>query len=306
MRQTSTTRSILLAAAVLLGFLLLVGALNGFELASGLRIEPVIADRLDEVFAAQPRDASNAFDQGAWIGWLISITVALSVVLFFVSLIRKESRLPTIVLVLLGAIIVFFITRIPPPQPDIETPFEEMSNAPGAGEESIAIGELLPPEDAVDVAVERPEDAGPWSWILGGVALVGLFLVIRPRFAVIGRRRTQGDAQGLAIDTMKRAVERAEAGDDVLETVVRCYRDMIEVYRSSHYAGRHNALTPRELTGKLAGAGAPRESVEGLTTLFERARYGEIVLSAEEEAAAVGHLRVIVAALDSGNGQEPS
>lgn len=295
MRQKSSHRPEYLAVGALLGFVLLAAALNGFELADGLRIETTFADTVERAFEMQDREARNYYD-GRLIGWVVSIVVGLSIVLFFVGLLRQENRLSTLFLVVVGAVAVLLLSRIPPPAEELETPFEE-GHVPGAGEEAISIGDTLAEEDAVDVEVEPSDAPRFWSWVFAGVALTGLFFVVRPRLPSL-RRRSPGDEERLQ-ETARTAIREAEAGGDVLQTVVRCYRDMLELYRQSRYSGRYNALTPRELTAKLGDTGVPREAAEGLTELFERARYGTITLTSEEEAAAIGHLRVISDALEA-------
>jgi hypothetical protein len=56
-------------------------------------------------------------------------------------------------------------------------------------------------------------------------------------------------------------------------------------------------MTPRELADRLKASGVPEDAADGLTSLFERARYGRITLSQEEEEQAVGHVSAITKAL---------
>lgn len=296
MRQSSRSR-LVLAAALLLSFLLLAAALNGFELASGLRIQPTIADTIDEAFESRNRSGRNYYE-GTLLGWVVSMIVALAVVLFFIGLMKRENQLSTLMLVLLGAAATVLISRIPPPAEELETAFEEGSAAPGAGGEALPIQEVLPEEEAVDVDVDRPDGSSVLSWVLAGVALVGLVLVIRPRLPSLRRGRPDEEGETLG-ETARQAADRAARGEDVVETVVRCYRDMLDAYRRTRYAGRYTTLTPRELVGRLLEAGVPEDAARGLTDLFERARYGTVTLTSEEEARAIGHLRVIAAALEA-------
>ncbi|HKJ84907.1 MAG TPA: DUF4129 domain-containing protein [Spirochaetia bacterium] len=296
MRRKSSHRPEYLAAGTLLGFVLLAAALNGFELADGLRIETNFADTVERAFEMQDRESRSAYD-GRLVGWVVSIVVGLSIVLFFVGLLRQENRLSTLFLVVVGAVAVLLLSRIPPPAEELETQLED-GRVPGAGQEAISIGDTLAEEDAVDVGVAPSDAPRFWSWVFAGAALTGLLFVVRPRLPSL-RRRSESDEESSLQETARAAVREAEAGGDVLQTVVRCYRDMLELYRQSRYTGRHNALTPRELTAKLVEVGVPREAAEGLTELFERARYGTITLTRDEEAAALGHMRVISGALEA-------
>ncbi|MFW5742972.1 MAG: DUF4129 domain-containing protein, partial [Spirochaetota bacterium] len=61
-----------------------------------------------------------------------------------------------------------------------------------------------------------------------------------------------------------------------------------------------HTLTPRELSGRLVDSGVPRDNADGLTRLFEEARYGDVKLTPDEERLAVEHLRVIAGSLERG------
>lgn len=279
--------------------MLLAVALDGFELRRGLRLETDVADTLDRVFELQDREPRNYYD-GRVIGWVVSVVAGVSIVLFFVGLARRENRLSTLLLVVIGMGAALVITRIPPPQQEIETELEEGQADGAGGDGAIPLIDEMDEEDAAEVEPDAPAGSRVVSWILAGVAAVAVVVVVRPR--IPWPRRTRAPEEDSVEQTARSAVARAESGGDVLETVVRCYRDMLEVYRRTRHAGRAHTLTPRELTERLVDAGVPRINADGLTRLFEEARYGEIALTPDEEDRAVEHLRVIAGALERRDG----
>jgi hypothetical protein len=187
---------------------------------------------------------------------------------------------------------------LPPPQlPDEEEPIERGEEAAGeAG--GAGIVETIDAEDAVDTTVAEPEHSNPLGWFIGAAALVGLVLVLRPSLPRL-RRRREYDADASVATSAAEADAAIRRGEQVLAVVIRCYREMLEAYQDTRFAGRVTVLTPRELADRLKRSGVPAEAADGLTNLFERARYGKIELSKEQETAAIDHLKAIIGALDA-------
>lgn len=279
--------------------MLLAIALDGFELRRGLRLETNVADTLDRVFELQDRESRNYYD-GRVVGWIVSVVAGVSVVLFFVGLARRENRVSTLFLVLIGLGAALLITRIPPPQQEPDTELEEGESDARGGDAAIPLIDEMEEEDAVDVEPEPPSGSSVASWILAAVAAVAVVIVVRPRIPWPRANRERDDES--IEHTARAAVAQAESGEDVLATVVRCYRDMLEIYRRTRHVGKAHTLTPREFSRLLVEAGVPRVNADGLTRLFEEARYGGIPLTPDEEARAVEHLRVIAGALERGRG----
>ncbi len=299
MPRKSSHQPLLLAAALLVGFVLLSVALDGFELRRGLRLETGVADTIDRVLELQDRETRTHYD-GRVIGWVVSVVAGASVVVFFVALARRENRVSTLFLVVIGMGAALLITRIPPPGQELETELEDGENGAFGGDGAIPLIDEMDEEDAADVEPEPSSGSSVVSWILAGAAAVAVVIVVRPR---IGWRRANRENDDESVERAARAaVAQAQSGGDVLATVVRCYRDMLAVYRRTRYAGRAHTLTPRELSARLVEAGVPPVDADGLTRLFEQARYGEITLTPDEEARAVVHLRVIADALERGRG----
>ena len=88
----------------------------------------------------------------------------------------------------------------------------------------------------------------------------------------------------------------AQAGGDLRDAVLRCYRDMSRVLGERQGLARAQSATPREFEAQLAAAGLRDEHIRRLTRLFERVRYGARRADAGEEREALACLTAIVQA----------
>jgi hypothetical protein len=263
----------LMMGVALLAFILAVGALDRFQPSPGLRIRTEFADRVDEAFQTMDRSETNPQTTELY-SWIVSIVIGLSIILFIIGVIRKESRLSTLVLIPLAAIVLAL--------------FGLANLAPRPSEDQLLLG---------TAEEERPSGVHPFSWIVTGIALIGLFFVVRPRLRLRSRERTtEEELGGLA----ERAAAEARSGD-VLEVVVRCYREMMQVSQQWRSVHRRKSTTPREFAAELVATGVPAAHIDGLTSLFERVRYGRVVLTSDEEREAVAHLNAIAAVLRTSN-----
>ncbi|MFP4376538.1 MAG: DUF4129 domain-containing protein [Spirochaetales bacterium] len=297
MHKRPTRSRIATAAALVIGFVLLAAALNQFQLASGLRFESRSSEYLEVIEEVQ-RSVPGPWTDGFVLGWLVSVLLALSIILFFVGLIRKESRLSTLLLVLVSLPIIWLVAQIPPPQESIEEVIERgQESAAEAGGGGIV--ETMDQDDAVDITVARPDQSNPIGWLVAAAAAVGLVIVLRPSLPR-RKKRSTGEVEGNIARSAAEADEAILRGEQVLAVVVRCYREVLEAYQDTRFAGRAMTLTPREVAARLEQSGVPATAAEGLTTLFERARYGAIELTTEEEAQAIRHLKAITGALGAG------
>lgn len=97
----------------------------------------------------------------------------------------------------------------------------------------------------------------------------------------------------------REALDALQAGDDLKDTVMRCYYNMLRVVHEKRGIRRQQDVTPREFESYLEEAGLPGEYVRQLTRLFEEVRYGAKVAGEDEEREAVVCLRAIVEACGS-------
>lgn len=297
MQQRWTRRRVVLSVSVLLSIILLAIGLNSFELASGLRIRSTeTAERLEQALQ-EGRENDRIWLSGEVLGRIASVVTALAIVFFFVAQRRRDGRIVSAILVfILGLMVLLF--AILPQRDTRENPGFTEGDPDIIGQGAIGAVEEMDPEDAVDVSVSRPMSQDPVVWIVTAAAAVGLIVVLRPSLS-IGRRGRPADesVESAVARQAEQAAREADGSGAVLSVVIRCYRDMLAVYRSTRFTGKPQSLTPREFAVKLTEAGVHPAHAWDLTGLFERARYGDMELSSEEEAHAIACLRGISEAL---------
>ena len=124
------------------------------------------------------------------------------------------------------------------------------------------------------------------------VIIASLVLVTLAGFAVyriwnrLSRRWKTVPAGDLA-DEARLALDSLRAGADVRNTVIRCYTEMCRLVDERRNIQRQQGMTTREFESVLLKEGLPGESVDRITRLFERVRYGAQKLASEEEQEAV-------------------
>jgi uncharacterized protein DUF4129 len=288
-RPKTNNRRLWLTAGLLLAFVLLSGALRQYTLAPGLRIATTAADTIDLAFAAQERTTTPLGGDAA--GLVVSITAGLSIVLFIVAIIRKETRASLLFAMLIGAALAALLSGLVRPL-DEDDPLVFGDPLADNSESAVGAIDLLDPEDAVD---EDPETAPvPWFWSIAvvGTALAGMFVVLRPF-----RRRTrepQGDDLG---QVASGAADAIEAGESLQDVIQRCYRDMITTLEETRSVRRRESMTPREFEDRLLREGVAAPDIRGLTRLFELSRYAANATTKADEVLAIEHLRRIAKAL---------
>lgn len=123
------------------------------------------------------------------------------------------------------------------------------------------------------------------AFALAGAAGLVYWLFLRPPKPV-------SDLKEL-VDEIQEAIDDLEAGADLRQTVIRCYREMNRVVQRSIGVRREEAATPREFERMLIKRGLPSQEVADLTRLFEAARYGGQVNRPDEKAQAIACLKNI-------------
>ena len=287
-RRKTDNRRLLLAAGLLLSFILLSGALTQFSLAPGLRIEPTVADTPDQAFSVQERPPNPL--GGRLVGWVVSVTVGLAILFFIVGILRKESRLSTLAAVAFGVGIALLLAGLVRGPEELAPPV--MGEGLAGEEGGIGIFDPLDPEEAVEENPRQEPVSWLWSVVVMVPALIGIYFVLRPYLGA-GRRARHGDAAQVAAD----AADALEAGDSLQDIIQRCYRDMVTILEQTGSVRRRASMTPREFEDRLILDGVDAPDVRGLTRLFELSRYAAGATSETDEVAAVEHLRRIAGAL---------
>ena len=159
---------------------------------------------------------------------------------------------------------------------------------------------LAPPAEMAD-GPKPAEFSGAvpdWLAVVASFALatVVALLSVGLLWAFLRRRRQRAEPP-IALEELAQQAEEAavaiQAGGDLRDTVIRCYREMSRVVRDSRGILRQQAMTPREFEDQLERAGLPRDPVRDLTRLFEEVRYGSKALGDWEGRRAIACLTTI-------------
>lgn len=140
------------------------------------------------------------------------------------------------------------------------------------------------------------------DWLVLAISVVvGLFLgaiVAAVIYLAWRRSRKQSTAMQELAAGAQNAVQALQAGAELKDVVLRCYRDMSSVLQKERGIHRQAAMTAREFESSLHDLGVPDEPVQQLTRLFEQVRYGHEPIGAAEEQQALASLIAIVAACE--------
>lgn len=289
MPQRTPQRKLALAFGVIIAFALLSGALSQIALAPGLRIESRMADAIDYAFTVQERTPNPL--GGEFVGLIVSIVSGLAIILFIVGLLRRESRLSTIMAIVVGAALAVLLSGLVT-RPERFTPPTEEELAARSEGGNIGAAETLAEEDAVVEGAAREPVSWFWSLLVIGPAMAGILLVLRPYL-----RRPTRPKWSEAGEVARDAADAIASGQELADVIQRCYRDMVRAIEQSTSVKRRSSMTPREFESRLRVLGVEAEDVRALTRLFENSRYGASSTQPENEAAAVAHLRRIAEAI---------
>lgn len=158
-----------------------------------------------------------------------------------------------------------------------------------AGAESLPVDTPAPPP-----GVPFPVFSAQPPWWLAIVLSAALAALLSVGISYFWRRGRQPEQPLLAV--AQAALADLQAGGDLRDTVLRCYRDMSQVLREQRAVERDSAMTPREFADYLSAQGMSDEHIQRLTRLFERVRYGGQVADERDSREAVACLTAIVAA----------
>lgn len=136
-----------------------------------------------------------------------------------------------------------------------------------------------------------PETAQIFTWIANVVFIALLALLIW--YAIRWWSKRTSTLEELSAQASK-VLDDIQAGEDLKDTVLRCYAEMSRILRQNRGISRDKGMTPRQFEDELKRYGLPGDEVRQLTRLFEMARYGDIVLGEQEQRKALACLEAIV------------
>ena len=205
---------------------------------------------------------------------IVALVLAFSVYKFIKGVPWKEILGPALLMAALtsgGLVILFALTKVHitlmPLEPEILPPVLK-NDGPPLGTPSISLIRLV--------------------WI--GLAMVIILLGIWVRNWRTKQTRTRNPLELEA----ERAVHALQAGLDLKNVIVSCYRQMNWALQREQGIELGETMTAREFEDLLNVRGFPNDPVHQLTRLFEVARYGVRQLNASDERDAFDCLNAIV------------
>ncbi len=280
MRRQSTWTLALLGGAIL-ALLLLASSISGlrfqpghFYAISGPRlptIEPGTALSLDPT--------TISFWQTLLAFISLALLIYLAIALILSAKLRRE-LLRRILTTLACILLIHLILNLLRGMPRVA---DGALTGPAAPPAQPAVGEPFP-----------TFVAQPAPWLVLAISVLLAALLIGGIWFVWRRGRAQKPALVQLADEAQAALVELQAGGDLTDAVLRCYREMSRVLREQRGIARPRDATAREFERQLATVGLRDEHIQQLTRLFERVRYGPRRTSEREEREAVACLAAIV------------
>ena len=130
-----------------------------------------------------------------------------------------------------------------------------------------------------------------FSWLAAGCLLLGaaVFTALLLKRPIATTQARDGLAQ-----SAEDALHGLAAGNDFSGVIVKCYLRMSGVIRAERNIQRSRQMTAREFQDALTQQGLPPGPVNGLTVLFEKARYGAEQISQSDVNTGREYLRQVI------------
>lgn len=155
-------------------------------------------------------------------------------------------------------------------------------------------GSIAPGRGSPEVG-EFVSHTPPWLVFAISVGLMAFLLGLLWYLWQRSQRPREKPLELLAQEAQQ-AVAELRAGQDLTDTVLRCYREMSRILSEHRGLRRHRAMTPREFENYLEQTGLRCQEIQKLTRLFESVRYGATPSSEREEGEAMLCLEAIAQA----------
>jgi len=152
-----------------------------------------------------------------------------------------------------------------------------------------------------DIGQDVVFEADPPEWAIWvGSLVVAIILAVIIFIVVIrfSQRRSQVIALEMIAEEAQQAIDMIHSGGDVRETIINCYREMLNVVKQTRGIIRAEAMTAEEFGELLKKKGLPSAPLQRLTLLFEEVRYGNHDATKKQEQLAVMCLEELVDACE--------
>jgi len=218
---------------------------------------------------------------------ILQIGLAAGVILLFffvITAILKKINVKLIILLTGALIISFAIFSVLP-----TLPYHQFASAPtdtSLPEKQLPVYQIAPIGDP-------PEKL--FFWVKVGLFIAGVFL-----FGWMIARVLQRNKKGNALaDEAETAIQAITNGVNLCGVIIQCYLNMEKVISQERSIDRSVSMTPREFETYLIHKGIPEAPILQLTTMFEKARYGNQCLTERDELDALRCLSAIKQACQS-------
>ncbi len=276
----SKTAILILGGLSILVIIYLIASLGGLELKPAKPFTYI-----------QKAEAIPPAGLPAWNGLIFVVVffIALLIILYF--LLPRDQRKKFLKalawLVLAGFIVFLILSRIslgkslkPPPE------------SPGKALISPVPGPTVTPWPEVTPSVFIPPQVSSWTSYL--VALIILLAGAGAWIWLVWRKRKTGAPYDALAEIAQSALDDIEAGKDWGDAILNSYYRMNKAVADWRGIRRRESMTPAEFADFLVSTHLPRAAVYRLTSLFERARYGDKTSTRKDIQEAMDCLTAIV------------
>jgi hypothetical protein len=277
MTQRTKNIALLLLSAALISVILLAASLSNLQLHPGSPF-PGGGNSGDSAnpAAASPSLKSYSFPILQGILALIFLILVIYVPIRMMALVNVKVILRLVLAMVILLVLIFLLPHL-----DLGQPAYIPSEPSGIS---------TPPSfDYPVTPLGRPPQALIWLVIIG----IGLGLSVFIFTLVKGWLRPPPVEAELLQDA-EAAVNDLKAGADLKNVIIRCYLQMTRSLQEERGIERNYAMTVREFETRLNSLGFPAAPVHQLTSLFEKLRYGEQAMDANDEQVAVESLSQII------------
>lgn len=284
MTKRKKIETILILGLAIGAVVLLAGGLSQLQLLPG---HPFSLPESQATAEAQMASSPHSFELSDFWKTVIAVTVWLlfPLSLLYVILSREARRrvLRDILWVASTMLMLYLLIRV-------LQPLVSLPPLGGFGE----AGSVAPEEGSPEVG-EFVSHTPPWLVFAISVGLMAFLLGLIWYLWQRSHHRPESPLTLLAQEAQQ-AVDELRAGQDLTDTVMRCYREMSRILSEQCGLRRHRAMTPREFEHYLEQTGLRSQHIQKLTQLFEGVRYGAKACSEREEGEAMLCLEAIAQA----------